>query len=58
MSNNSSSTVQSVFNTTTSTILDLLNETTTTTTQTVPDYKIRRANFIWPEDPVDEIPMK
>lgn len=30
----------------------------TTTAQTVPEYKIRRANFIWPEDPDDEIPMK
>lgn len=56
--NNNATTVQSMLNMTTTTApLNLSNETITAA-QIVPDYKVRRANFIWPEDPVDEIPVK
>lgn len=64
MSNNTTD-VSSVLNVTATTMLNLLNETTTTTTitttttdQSVPEYTIHRSNFVWPEDPIDEIPVK
>lgn len=64
INNTTSTTFQPSFNTTTmaSMVSNILNETTTTvattTAQTLPEYKLRRANFIWPEDPDDEIPVK
>lgn len=48
------STVQPVLSATAET---LLNQTTTSAPK-LPENIIRRANFIWPEDPIDEMPVK
>lgn len=53
--------IQNITTTTVNTIIDqktILSNLTTTHAPRSHDLDIRRANFVWPEDPVDEMPLK